>query len=95
MQANAQSTIQAAQDYARQTQEEISKIQEASKATFGYAGAVIDPGSMMSTTEVMIAEGPDTFLTRTLLTGSDIAEMSHDMLSEFSQYSTTLPSAFV
>lgn len=71
---------------------ELKRIQNEFYAQFGVGGQ-IDPLWFVDNTPV-IAESRDTFLTRTLLTGSDIAEMSFEILSDFTTLSLTLPNAF-
>ncbi|RWB40470.1 MAG: hypothetical protein EOQ44_25365 [Mesorhizobium sp.] len=86
---------QEAQDYAQKYKADSEKIQQAYLKEFGYGGDVIDP--TMFTRAVgsdLVAESSDTFLTRTLMTGSDIAGMSQDLLYGFSEYSLKLPDAF-
>lgn len=59
---------------------------------FGTGQAVIDP---MMFTDVLsaVAEAPSTFFDRTLMTGSDIADMTHDMLTNFTTYTLSLDPA--
>ena len=72
---------------------ELRRVREAFFEQFGYGGGQIDPMMFVDNTPV-IAESRDTFLTRTLMTGSDVAQMSHDMLSDYVTLTTTLPNAF-
>jgi hypothetical protein len=72
---------------------ELKRIQEAYLGEFGFGGGQIDPLMFVGNSPV-IAESRDTFLSRTLMTGSDIAAMSHDMLTDFSSLTLTLPNAF-
>lgn len=81
-------------DYAKKAQEETKKIQQAFFDEFGYGAGIIDPFMLVDTKGGPIAESSDTFLTRTLMTGSDIADMSQQMLYNFPEYSLTLPNAF-
>ena len=74
---------------------ESLKIQEAYYEQFGYGQVVIDPIALFVDSTTIYAESPSTFLGRTTLTGSDIVEMSQDMLYNFAEYSLTLPDAFV
>ena len=72
---------------------ELKRIQQAYLGEFGFGGGQIDPLMFVGNSPVM-AESRDTFLSRTLMTGSDIASMSHDMLTDFSSLTLTLPNAF-
>ncbi|AZO48045.1 hypothetical protein [Mesorhizobium sp. M4B.F.Ca.ET.058.02.1.1] len=85
---------QEALDYAKKSKQDADKIQQAYFKEFGYGGAIIDPNMFVSSANSLIAESSDTFLTRTLMTGSDIADMSRDLLYEFPTYSLKLPDAF-
>ena len=53
------------------------------------AGKVIDPMAFTAAGQGKV-ESMDTFLSRTLMTGMDIAETTHSMLSEFAQLTLTL-----
>lgn len=76
---------------------EAEKIQQAFFEEFGYGGGRIDPMMFVdvASSSRILAEAPDTFLTRTLMTGSEIAELSKDLISNFSEYSIKLPDAFI
>ena len=79
-------------DEARELQEaysaEVRRIQEMYVEQFG-AGKVIDPMAFTTAGQGRV-ESADTFLSRTLMTGTDIAEMTHNMLSEFASLTLTL-----
>lgn len=81
-------------DYAEYAKIETSKIQQAYFNEFGYGAGAIDPLMFVDTSGAPIAESSDTFLTRTLMTGSEIAEMSRELLYEFPTLSLKLPDAF-
>ena len=66
---------------------ETKRIQEMYVEQFGGA-TVIDPMAFTQAGKGTV-ENVDTFLARTLMTGIDIAEMSHSMLSNFSSLTTT------
>lgn len=58
----------------------------------GYSGVVVDP--LMWTQQENSGksfESSDTFIQRTLLTGSDIAELTMTMVTDFTELSLTLP----
>lgn len=81
-------------DYLEKAEAEALKIQQAFFAEFGYGAAIIDPLMLVDAGNGPIAESSDTFLARTLMTGSEIAEMSRELLYEFPTYSLKLPDAF-
>lgn len=70
--------------------DEISKLYA---ENIGYANNIIDPLMFVDDTKIYVESG-DTFLTRTLMTGSDVATMSFDMLSNFTELTLTLPTAY-
>ena len=96
-QAYVQASITSMQEELVKIQEEanaeLRRVREAFFEQFGYGGGQIDPMMFVDNTPV-IAESRDTFLSRTLMTGSDVAQMSHDMLSDYVTLTTTLPNAF-
>lgn len=96
-QAYIQASITSMQEGLVKIQEEanaeLRRVREAFFDQFGYGGGQIDPMMFVDNTPV-IAESRDTFLSRTLMTGSDVAQMSHDMLSDYVTLTTTLPNAF-
>ena len=67
---------------------ETRRIHEMYVEQFG-AGKVIDPMAFTSTGQGQV-ESMDSFLTRTLMTGMDVAETTHSMLSEFASLTLTL-----
>lgn len=81
-------------DFAKNAKDEAAKIQQAYFEEFGYGAGAIDPFMFVDSVGAPIAESSDTFLTRTLMTGSDISGMSQELLSGFAEYSLTLPNAF-
>lgn len=70
--------------------EEISKLYE---QNIGYANNIIDP-LMFTNDQRIYVESGDTFLTRTLMTGTEIANMSFDMLSGFTDLTLALPTVY-
>lgn len=67
---------------------ETRRIHEMYVEQFG-AGKVIDPMAFTTAGQGRV-ESVDSFLTRTLMTGMDIAETTHSMLSEFASLTLTL-----
>ena len=80
--------------YQEDANEELKRIREQFFEQFGYGGGQIDPMMFVGDNSPVIAESRDTFLARTLMTGSDVAQMSHDLLHDYVELTTTLPNAF-
>lgn len=72
---------------------EFQKIQKNYADEFGYGNRVIDPMSLTSAVSGNYMETSQEFLTRTLLTGSDIADISLGMIGSFTDLtiSSALP----
>lgn len=79
-------------DYTKWADAESDKIQEQYMQEFGGV-RLVDPMWFTENTK-SLNESPATFLQRTLLTGNDIAELSHELLSNFAEHSLKLPTAF-
>lgn len=94
--AVGQGMTTANQALAIQTQENVARynaeaavVREQFNQQFGANGAGIDPRLLTQNTySIKTFESVDAFLTRTLLTGSDIADMSTSMLSDFASITT-------
>ena len=72
---------------------ETDKIENLTRELLGYSGVTINP---LMLTEIMEtpfprAESMDSFLQRTMLNGSDIAEVSFSMIEDFADISLQLP----
>ena len=80
--------------YQEDANNELKRIREQFFEQFGYGGGQIDPMMFIGDNSPVIAESRDTFLARTLMTGSDVAQMSHDLLHDYVELTTTLPNAF-
>ena len=80
--------------YQEDANNELKRIREHFFEQFGYGGGQIDPMMFVGDNSPVIAESRDTFLARTLMTGSDVAQMSHDLLHDYVELTTTLPNAF-
>lgn len=80
-------------DFLKKAEEEAKKIQQAYFEEFGYGAQPIDPFMFVDSSGPII-ESSDTFLARTLMTGGDIVDMTHEMVSSFAELTTTLPNAF-
>lgn len=75
-------------DYNRKSKEIADKYYN----EFGGKGAVIDPITLLDTPEAssFFPETPSMFLSRTLMTGSDVVAMSQDLLTNFTSLSTSV-----
>ena len=77
--ASTAATIQKAEKVMQQYNTDMMAINKQYEEMFGIAGqGVIDPMQLVS------MESLDSFLSRTLMTGSDIADLSLDMIGNFS-----------
>lgn len=70
--------------------DEMKKIQELSKEILGMTAGEIDPMMFIDASEYF-GENSDAFLSRTLLTGSEIAELAFAMVENFADISLELP----
>ena len=68
------------EEYSRQSQVISSAFEE----NIGFGRGVIDP-TTLGDSSWSLFESQDTFLQRTLMTGSDIAELSNSMISNFTE----------
>lgn len=85
--AEIQAEMEAAAD---QYEEQMERIQELTKETLGMTSGEIDPMMLLDASE-HFGESSDIFLSRTLLTGSDIAELTFAMVENFADISLELP----
>lgn len=76
-------SAEAADDFRKQS----LKLQENYAEQFGYGSAVFDPMSLTEAGGGFFTETSDAFLSRTLLTGIDIAQMSNDLITNFTELS--------
>lgn len=74
--------------------ENMEDIEELMASVLGNTGVELDPMELTNAFDGFY-ESSETFLSRTLLTGSDIVNISHNMISDFSEISLKLPKAFV
>jgi len=87
IQDKATSVIEETQDLVDRAGRQSLEIQNKYLQTFGFEGGVLDPMGIMNA-EISL-ESPNSFLSRTLMTGSDIADMSLTMLNNFTDISLT------
>lgn len=92
VQGQAQGILADAQDVMKRYEQQKRELEELYAQNIGYDRGLIDPLSLVD-----IDQGPletrEIFLGRTLMTGSDIAELTHSLLSNFATLtlSTDLP----
>jgi hypothetical protein len=78
------------QELVEEAERQRAVIADQFAAEFGYGRTMLNPMAFTDTMYGNFVESGQDFLTRTLLTGSDIAEMSMDMVTEFASYSLRL-----
>ena len=85
VQAQAQEYIQLGMDYAQEYKEQMGDITEQFGNIYGTDTAYLDPTRLISAVGSFdqAMEPVNTFLGRTLLTGSEVADMTHKFISEF------------
>lgn len=71
-------------------QEQVKEIERLSQDILGMTNSVFDPILLTDANE-QFGESSEAFLGRTLLTGSDIADLSHAMIEGFAELSLELP----
>ena len=74
-------------------EKEQKRIKDLYAQNIGYANENIDPMWLVNVRQYFMESG-DTFLSRTLMTGSDIADMSHSLLTDFAELTLKLPTAY-
>jgi hypothetical protein len=72
------------------SKEALDEIQRLSEDILGMTGDTINPMMLLDARE-HFGESSDAFLTRTLLTGSDLAELTHALIEDFAEISLKLP----
>lgn len=87
LQASAMEYAQKSKDLLEDYQKQSRDLTEKYLSEFGY-NISLDPVSLF--TDVLTTETLDSFLSRTMMTGSDIADMSLDMVTNFSDLTLSL-----
>lgn len=80
-------------EYIAQAGETLDSIKEQYYSEFGHGIGYFSPLMFTSDKRLMVESG-DTFLTRTLMTGSDIAELTLSVVNDFTNLSLTLPKVY-
>lgn len=83
VQAGTMDVLKKSQEALDDFRKQSLKLQENYAEQFGYGSAVFNPMSLTEIGQGFFAEPSETFLSRTLLTGSDMAQMSNDMINNF------------
>lgn len=75
------------QETSKAYEERSKEIQSLYEQNIGYSSSLFDPLSLIGASESanFIPEGASTFLSRTLMTGTDVAQTSISMLTNFSE----------
>ena len=81
--AETQGVMEDTQDLVKIYEEKSEEIDRMYTELLGYGNNLLDPMLLVSPSSIV--ESPDVFLSRTLMTGSDIAEISIDSVSNFSE----------
>lgn len=84
--ASVESMVEKTNDLLEDYKDEAKRISDLYAANIGYGRGVIDPMTLTDAAGVWF-ESPDAFFGRTLMTGSDIAELTLDMVSNFTDLS--------
>ncbi len=79
-------------DLYESTNAQLKKMRESYAELFGMGGGEIDP--LMFTNTLIPIESRDAYLARTLMTGNDVADMSHGMINNYADLTLKLPDAF-
>jgi hypothetical protein len=92
IQAGVQDTLAKTKDLQQDYQTSSKEITDKMEQEFGIGRGIIDPLSLAQNDQ-FVPEGVNSFLERTLMTGSDVADMSLSLLSNFTDItlSTELP----
>lgn len=87
MAAGIRQTVEATQKMLEEYEDEFNRIEELYAQNIGYGNGGINP------LQQFVLETPEVFIERTLMTGSDIADLSLDMVSNFAELTinTRLP----
>jgi hypothetical protein len=88
--SGTQDTIVETQDVLEDYKRQAKSIAERYTQEFGDSSGVIDPLAVADAVQFQI-EDPSIFLNRTLMNGTDIADLSHNMLDNFTTLTTALP----
>lgn len=80
-------------EFTNWAENEMRKIQDKMLEMFGIGNLATDMSQMLLDAAKIYNESPNTFMTRTMMTGTDMAELSNGMITNFAALSLTLPDA--
>lgn len=83
------------EDFSKRVDKKLGEIQQAYADNIGYDNALIDPMSLTDSPFGNYAETPSQFFGRTLLTGSEIADISLGMIESFTDLTLSVDLANV
>ena len=81
--ADTMDLVKKSQEALNDYRDQSLELQENYAQQFGYGSAYFDPMSLTETGQSFFTETSETFLGRTLMTGSDIAQMGNDLITNF------------
>jgi hypothetical protein len=90
IQASAMGIQEKTQDLINDYNQESKDISQLFQQNIGYGRGYIDPMNLTDSSVGNFIESEKIFLSRTLMTGSDIANMTLDMLTNFADYTLNL-----
>ena len=93
VQAGAADLAQQGQSMMEEYNKQRDQIEDLFAKNIGYANTELDPWGYSHNMN-LYSETRDTFLTRTLMTGSDIADLSNGLLTDFTELTLRLPNQF-
>lgn len=88
--ADTASIYASATDVQEKYKDEMEEIEKLSEQILGMTNQSIDP-MIFTDSNDFFGESSETFINRTLLTGSDIADLTHSLIENFSEVSLELP----
>lgn len=91
MQASVAETMGKIQDLNKDYNKQSKDISDKLAELYGGSRGTIDPLDLVNIGQMQFFESEQAFLSRTLMTGTDIANMTQDMLNNFTSYTTALP----
>ena len=89
LQASAMEVIRETQDMLETYADKMAGIDKLFEENIGYGRGMIDPTLLTSSASKFRPETLDSFLSRTLMTGSEIAELSISMIDRFPAMTTS------
>ncbi|MDT9702926.1 hypothetical protein, partial [Streptomyces sp. P17] len=72
---------------------QLKEIQRRYSEVLQVGNTYINPMKFVDSARTYVESG-DAFLTRTLMTGMDIAQLSHEMLNKYCELNLSLPDAY-